>query len=150
MLKRGHLGKRISDQQWRDTVLPSLRGLLPELAKYDEAVLGDSWEEQISAIESIEATLPAAISLIKSTPNPSSNEVRGAKKDLEWALKRYARAMSEGEKVINPATRPHSCLEFEDWQRAEKRASLLVWSYKTSVHTASDRLGRATGYLNEG
>lgn len=97
----GLFGKRIPDRQWVETVSPLLRTLLPQLGKYDQAVFDDSWEDQIAAIERMGTDIPTTLRLIKSTPSPSSSKTRQHKRNLEWALQRYVKAMLEGERVIN-------------------------------------------------
>ena len=142
----GLFGKRIPDRQWVETVSPLLKTLLPQLAKYDQGVFDDSWEDQIAAIESIGTDLVATVMLIKSTPSPSSSKSRQHKKDFEWALQRYIKAMLEGQRVIN--TLESGLGARTQWGgmsggTATTRVNLLVSSYKMSVMSARGRLSRA-------
>ena len=146
----GLFGKRIPDRQWVETVSPLLKTLLPQLAKYDQGVFDDSWEDQIAAIESIGTDLVAMVKLIKSTPSPSSSNSRQHKKDFEWALQRYIKAMLEGERIINTLQSglgARTELGGMSGAMAIRRVDLLVSSYKMSVMSASHRLSRESGIL---
>ena len=62
----GLFGKWIPDRQRVETVSPSLKTLLLQLAKYDQAVFDDSWEDQIAAIESMPTLTLSSLSCLRS------------------------------------------------------------------------------------
>ena len=146
----GLFGKGISDREWVGMVSPLLKILLPQLAKYDQAVHDDSWEDQIAAIESIGGSLVATVMIIKAAPSLSSSKSRQHKKDFEWALKRYMKAMLEGQRLLN--TLESGLGARTQWGgmsggAATRRANLQVSSYKMSVMSARHRLSRASEIL---
>ena len=146
----GLFGKRISDSQWLEVVLPSYRAARPCIAQFDQAVSDDAWEEQITAIERMTSSLPPLQGLLSATPGPTSSEARRARKFLESGLRDYIKATIEGEKVIR--TLASGLAARTQWGgvtggMASRRANQLAASFKVSAMAASHKLHLAAQFL---
>lgn len=149
----GIFSKRISTQAWVASVVPWYDLALPITRKLDSAVENDSLQDTIDVVGGALAGFPQLAAAIKAVPNPTSQEVKRAKKKLTSALNHYKKAAGIGHKIAR-----FTVQDYQDMQRgsfsvvyskvANSRWALAKASFENLVNFARADMAEAAAFLS--